>query len=165
MSILRSLKKGGHCKAERGHIPGQGENLHSKILERGRAMHYDSKLPIEYYAESQLTAAYLHNRYVHADDTITPFEHIHKKRPNLAHLRPFGCIGYAFIPLEKRNHPLLLGKLELPGVRCRLLGYADDDELEEMKAYKVLLESDMNGIPCIMFSKNVTFDENAEMTL
>jgi hypothetical protein len=162
------LKKEGIVKQKgepyEHHIPGQGENAHSKILERGRTMLYASKLPIEYYAEAQLTAAYLHNRYVHADDIITPYEHIHKKRPNLAHLRPFGCIGYAFIPLEKRNHPLLLGKLELPGVRCRLLGYADDDDLEEMKAYKVLVESDMNGSPYIMFTKNVTFDENAKLT-
>lgn len=113
-----------------------------------------SKLPAQYYAEAQLTAAYIHNRCAHGDDTIIPFEHIYKRKPNLAHLRPFGCVAYAHIPAEVRS------KLESSAVKCRLLGYLDADDVIEHQGYKLLRESDL----AIVFSRDVRFDEGDPLT-
>jgi hypothetical protein len=92
----------------------------------------DSKLPALYYSEAQLCAVYLHNRSVHGKDSITPFEHIFKRKPSVQHLIPFGCHGYLYIKKERRNQQLNMGEIEPVAVKCRMIGYADDDELEEI---------------------------------
>ena len=113
----------------------------------------DSNLPSSFYADAQLTAAYIHNRTVHSKDDITPYQHIYGKKPDISHLRPFGCVAYAHIPAELRS------KLDPPAVRCRLLGYLDDDDSVELKGYKLLRESDMT----ILHSRDVRFDEFTPM--
>lgn len=45
-------------------------------------------------------------------------------------------------------------KLEPSGVRCRLLGYLDDDDTEECKGYKLLDETNMK----IIMTDDVRFD-------
>ena len=119
-----------------------------------RAILIASRLPATFYNEAQLIAVYLFNRTVHGNDSITPYEHIYGYRPNLAHLRPFGCIAYAYIPLEHRN------KLEDTSEKCRLIGYLDDDDTDERQGYKLLRESDR----AIVFSRDVVFDENSVPT-
>ena len=131
--------------------PGKAERVHRTVMSFARAMLLASKLPVIFYNEAQLTAAYLHNRTVHGADSITPYEHIYGYRPNLAHLKPFGCVAYAYIPLENRN------KLADTSERCRLLGYLDDDANDERQGYKLLRESD----GAIVFSRDVVFDEAA----
>lgn len=73
---------------------------------------------------------------------------IYGRKPNFSHLRPFGCICYAHIPLETRS------KLENSAEKCRLLGSGDDDSTEEVKGFKLLRESDRsifysNDVCCI----------------
>ena len=45
-----------------------------------------------------------------------------------------------------------------------MLGYADDDETEEMKVYKVLITETWEGLPLIdpyiIYTNEVVFDEN-----
>jgi hypothetical protein len=79
------------------------------------------------------------------EETITLNEHILRQKTNLSHLRPFGAVCYSCIPIEKRS------RLDGTAHKCRLLGYGDGDNVEQYKAYKLLVEN--NGI-C---SKNVTF--------
>jgi hypothetical protein len=134
--------------------PAKGERVHLTIMSFGRAMLIDSKVPLIFYNEAQLTAAYLYNRTVHGHDIITPYEHIYGFRPNLSHLRPFGCVAYAYIPVEHRN------KLADTSERCRLIGYLDDDATDERQGYKLLRESD----GAIVFSRDVVFDEEAILT-
>jgi hypothetical protein len=131
--------------------PGRAERVHPSIMRRARAMLLDSKLPSTYYAEAQLTAAYLHNRMVHGSAIKTPFELVYGRRPDLSHLRPFGCIAYAHVAQERRS------KLAPAAERCRLLGYGDDDDTEEIKGYKLLRERDY----AIVYSSDVRFDEAA----
>jgi hypothetical protein len=135
------------------HHPGKVERAHQTVLRHARAMLKESLLPPKYYNEAQNTAVYLFNRTVHGKDTITPYEHIFKRAPNLKHLKPFGTVCYAFIPPEKRS------KLEDSGIKCRLLGYGDDFETEEIKGYKLLNESDGT----IFWSDSVIFDQNGKM--
>jgi hypothetical protein len=54
-----------------------------------------SKLPYNYYLDAQLTACYIWNREYHKGLDVTPYEAIYKRKLNVAHLMPFGCIGYA----------------------------------------------------------------------
>jgi hypothetical protein len=82
-----------------------------------------------------LTACYLLNRWSEKGK-LSRFEKFFGKEPKVDHLRPFGSIGNSYIPPEKR------GKMEPTREKCRLLGYADDFESEEMAGYKILLESD-----------------------
>jgi hypothetical protein len=135
------------------HHPGKAERAHQTILRNARAMLKDSMLPPKYYDEAQRTAVYIFNRTVHGKDTITPYQHIFKKEPDLKHLRPFGSVCYAFIPPEKRS------KLSDSGIRCRLLGYGDDFGVEEIRGYKLLNEIDGT----IFWSDSVIFDKDSPM--
>ena len=40
-------------------------------MYQARALLQDSQLPPSYYAEAQLTGAYIHNRLIHGTDSIT----------------------------------------------------------------------------------------------
>ena len=133
--------------------PGKAERVHQSILQQGRCMLISSNLPPMFYADAQLTAAYLHNRTVHASDSKTPYEHIYGRKPEISHLRPFGCVAYARIPSELRS------KLQPAAEKCRILGYLDDDDSVEMKGYKLLRESDL----AIIHSRDVRFDEKITM--
>jgi len=133
------------------HHPGKGERCHQTILRNGRTNHKQSKLPLHMYNESQKYSAYMFNRTVHGLDTITPYEHIIGRPPNLAKLQPFGCVCYAFIPPQKVH------KLEDNGIRCRLLGYGDDFEVEETTGYRLIREDDGT----IFYSDSVRFPKVA----
>ena len=130
------------------HHPGKVERAHQTILRQARSMLKASLLPPKYYDDAQRTSAYIFNRTVHGNDTITPYEHVFKRVPDLKHLRPFGTVCTAFVPPEKRS------KLNDSGIRCRLLGYGDDFDLEESKGYKVLSENDGT----IFWSDSVKFE-------
>jgi len=135
------------------HHPGKVERAHQTILRQARAMLRESLLPPKFYNEAQKTSAYIFNRTVHGNDTITPYEHVFNRPPTLKHLQPFGTVCYAFIPPEKRS------KLEDSGIRCRLLGYGDDFETEEIKGYRLLNEQDGT----IFWSDSVVFDKTGKM--
>jgi hypothetical protein len=149
------------------HHPGIVENANYNVTRHARSMLIDSKLPAKFYSEAQLCAAYLHNCTVHSGRTLTPREMCGQKKKPIKDLIPFGTHGYAFLKKEWRDKPTRLGKLEPVAVVCRMLGYADDDETEEMKGYKVLITHSWEGKPLlepyIIYTNEVTFDENKEM--
>jgi hypothetical protein len=95
----------------------------------------------------------LFNRMPHGSDSKSPYEHLFGRPPNLKHLKPFGVVSYAYVPPEKRNN------LEDSGNKCRLLGYGDDFNTEEIKGYRLLREDDLS----IIFSDNVTFHSELRM--
>jgi hypothetical protein len=150
------------------HFPGKVENANYNITRHSRSMLLEAKLPAKYYTEAQLCAAYLHNCFVHSGQTKSPREMVGQRKKSIKDLVPFGTHGYALLKDEWRNRPTKLGKLEPVAVACRMLGYADDDESEEMKGYKVLVTESWEGLPLtdpyIVYSNEVTFDENKHMT-
>ena len=75
---------------------------------------------------------------------MTPEEAWSGRKPNVEHLRIFGCIAYAHIPDEKRK------KLDDKGVKCIFLGYSDVS-----KAYKLFDPITEK----IIISRDVIFDE------
>ena len=77
-------------------------------------------------------------------------EKFYQRKFRTDHLRPFGSICYAYIPKEKLDF-----KFDPVRVRCRLLGYADDEEVETMDGYVLLIESTRD----IIYSKDVVFSK------
>jgi hypothetical protein len=149
------------------HHPGMVENANYNVTRHARSMLIDSKLPAKFYSEAQLCAAYLHNCMVHSGKELTPREMCGQRRKPLSELIPFGTHGFAFLKREWRDQTGKLGKLEPVAVACRMLGYADDDETEEMKGYKVLITESWEGKtlvdPYIIYTNEVTFDESKAM--
>ena len=131
------------------------------ILHRSRAIHIDSNLPVQFYTDAQDCAVYTHNRIIHGNQAKTPYEQIYGHPPDMQLSQiPFGCVGYMFIPKELRNKDDKLGKLEPSAKRVRCLMYGDDDSMEEIKGYKVLVENDMS----IIYTKNVKWQREEPMT-
>jgi hypothetical protein len=54
------------------------------------------------------------------------------------------------VPAETRS------KLAPSAIRCRLIGYGDDDETEEIRGYKFIEEAD---IKMVIYSSDARFDE------
>jgi hypothetical protein len=136
------------CPPYRHSHPGKAERAHQTILRNARSMLIASNLPVEYYVDAQLMATYLYNRTIHGKNTLTPYELMYDKKPDLSHLYPFGCVCYSQVPEETRN------KLEPSGLECRLVGYGDSDDPIEFKGYKLL---DVNSRRTI-HSRDVIFD-------
>ena len=155
--FLSYLEEQGIVKQKGGayihHVPGKAERVHQSITRVGRALLLASYLPTMFYADAQLTASYIHNRTIHSGQTKTPYEFIYGRPSTFLNFRVFGSICFAFIPSEKRD------KLEPVREKCRMLGYADDDDTEEMKGYKLLCEKDGS----ILYSTDVIFKEDLPM--
>ena len=67
-------------------------------------MLHRAQLPNKYWTEAAFTACYLQNcSYTLALNYIIPFELWTGIKPNLCHLRIFGCKGFSHIPDEKRT--------------------------------------------------------------
>jgi len=64
----------------------------------------EKNLPNYFWAEAVATAVYIMNRtptaVVHS---MTPEEKFTGKKPDVSHLRVFGCIAYVHVPEEKRS--------------------------------------------------------------
>ena len=75
--------------------------------------------PLELWGEAALTACYIANRLPTSAlvSGITPFEAWHGYKPDVSHLRRWGCIAYAHIPEELRK------KLDPKGRKGILVGY------------------------------------------
>ena len=56
-----------------------------------------AELPTELWGEAAYTACYLHNRTPrnYEERVVTPEEMWTGEKPDLAHLRVFGCVAYA----------------------------------------------------------------------
>ena len=89
------------------------------IVEWARCALEDAGLYHKYLAEVVATLVYLMN-YIpsarHPDES--PFELWSKVRPNVAHLRAFGCDVYMEIPIIHID-----GKLSVQSKKLRLIGY------------------------------------------
>ena len=87
------------------------------LLEMVRSMMTQANLPISYWGDALLTAAYILNRVPSKSISSTPFELWTDKKPDLNNLQPWGSIGY--VHNTSHRH----GKLGPRGKKCFFLRY------------------------------------------
>jgi hypothetical protein len=117
------------------------------IMEAVKTMIHDHDLPMWLWEEATMTAVYVQNRLSHsALGFKTPEEMFTGKKPEVSHLKIFGCPVFIHIPKEKRN------KLEASGKKGIFVGY-----YEVSKAFRIYIP----GHRHIEISRDVTFDEDA----
>lgn len=115
-AYLRS--KGIRHELTIAHTPeqnGVAERMNRTLLESARAMIAHAGLPTNYWAEAVATAAYLRNRTTTSalKENKTPYEKWYERKPDVSHLKVFGCVAYAHIPdserwiRKQRNYGLL----------------------------------------------------------
>jgi Reverse transcriptase (RNA-dependent DNA polymerase)/gag-polypeptide of LTR copia-type/Integrase core domain/GAG-pre-integrase domain len=123
---------------------GVAERKNRTLCESARSMLFDANLPTKFWGEAISTACYVQNRLPTKAANKTPFELWSGVRPNIKHLRVFGCKAYAHIPKEKRT------KWDAKATEGVMVGYS-----ETSTGYRVL-HPDTNKIT---ISRTVEFDE------
>ncbi len=124
------------------------ERANRTIMECARSMIRAQGLDLEFWAEAVNTAIYIKNRCpTKALDSKTPQEAWTGTKPDVFHLRVFGCKTFAHIPDEKRS------KLESKSIPCVFLGYC-----EGTKAYCLMCLQTKR----IIKSRDVVFLEGTE---
>ena len=107
-------------------------------------MLFGAKLPQNFWAEAIPTAVYFRNHSAtKAVDGMTPFEVWHGEKPQINHLRVFGCISYAHVSMRH--------KLDSKARKYVLLGYGT-----ETKGYR-LYDPEKERILCscdVVFNKS-----------
>lgn len=89
-------------------LNGRAERLNRTLVEKIRALLFDSGMEKEMWGEALYTATYIINRSPTQSLKVTPYEMWEKKKPNLKNLQIFGCMTYAkslgpLKKLEKRS--------------------------------------------------------------
>ena len=97
---------------------GVVERYNRTIMEMVRFMLHHPGYPLELWGEAVLAACYLSNRLPsRALDGKTSFEAWFGYKPDVIHLRRWGCVVYAHIPEQLRK------KLDVKGQRGIFVGY------------------------------------------
>ncbi len=82
---------------------GIAEKKNRHIVEITHAMLNEKNFPNYFWAEAVAIIVYIMNRAptttIHG---MTPKEKFTSKKPNVSHLKVFGCIAYVHVPDEKR---------------------------------------------------------------
>ena len=123
---------------------GVAERLNRTLMEMVRTMLIESNLDQRFWGEAMSTAVYLRNRSPMAVIGMTPHEALYGEKPNMRHLRAFGCASYPLIMKDERK------KLDPVTKRCVLVGYGT-----EVKGYR-LYDSSRGKV---LYSRDVKFNE------
>ena len=107
LSPLRVKTKGIRHELTVPHSPqqnGVAERMNRTLMESAKTMIAHAKLPNFFWAEAEAvaTAAYVRNR-LPTTAFKTPYEKWYERKPNVSHLKVFGCIAYAHIPDVQRQ--------------------------------------------------------------
>ena len=105
----------------------------------------EKDMPHHYWVETGNTTVYIMNKTPSvAVHNVTPKEKYSGKKPDLSHLKVFGCIAYVHIPDELRS------KLDPKAEKCIFVGYS-----VEQKGYRCYVTRELR------VSRDVVFNEMA----
>lgn len=125
--------------------PEQNGVAERTLVELVRSMLSDAMLPKKFWAEALSTAVYLRNR---SPSKIvqgkTPFEALPNEKPDVGHLKAFGCLCYPHVVKDERQ------KFDPKARKCILLGYGT--QTKAYRLYDVVREK-------VFFSRDVVFEE------
>jgi len=98
---------------------GVAKRKKKHIVEIARAMLNEKNFPNYFWAEVVATIVYTMNQTpTVAIHGMTPEEKFTGKKPNVSHLRVFGCIAYVHVPNKKRS------KLDPKAEKCIFIRYS-----------------------------------------
>ena len=121
---------------------GRAERLNNTLQNSARSMLHDAGLQDELWADAMCTASYVRNRSPVTGLDKTPWEAFTGRRPDVSHLRVWGCKAFVHVPKQHRQ------KLDPVSEVGTLIGYEPGS-----KAYRILVDSR------VVVSNDVTFDE------
>jgi transposase InsO family protein len=125
---------------------GVVERRNQTVVEMARCLLKSMNVPAKLWGEAVSTAVYILNRCpTKSLDSVTPFEAWHKRKPNLSHLRTFGCVAHV-----KQNGPGL-NKLSDRSSKMVFIGYESGT-----KGYRFFDPSSNR----LVVSRDVIFEEN-----
>ena len=86
---------------------GRAEHIIHTIMEKGEAMRHDACIPQSWWEFSFEHATHVYNRTpMRRLNWRTPYEVLNGSKPDISHLRVFGCGAYVFLPPEVRKNKL-----------------------------------------------------------
>ncbi len=126
---------------------GVSERINRTLMESARSMLSHAGLQNNFWAEAVATAAYVRNRSPAStlSEGVTPYQKWYGHKPNLEHLRVFGCTAYAHVPDGQRQ------KLDKKAKKFRFVGYSI-----QSKGYRLLDEDTKR----ILVRRDVVFNES-----
>ena len=83
---------------------GMAERRNGVLFSMVRCALYQSRLPKDFWGEALNTSVYIANRLPIAD-RVSPFEAVYGRKPNLDHLRVFGCKAFVHEQRVKKLDP------------------------------------------------------------
>lgn len=124
---------------------GVAERMNRTLIESSRSMLSHASLPNCYWAEAVSTASYIRNRMRTSSLEVTSYERWYGRKPDLTHMRVFGCMAYAHVPDSIRQ------KLDSKAEKFRFIGYNVG-----VKAYRLYDEETRK----LVIRRNVKFNES-----
>jgi len=119
---------------------GVAEHFNRTVCLSARAMIIQSGLPKFFWAEAINTAAYTRNCLPTKATSVTPHERWFDYKPNISHIRVFGCLAYSHILEQLRS------KLDSKAEIMVLVGYASQSKeywLYNPNSKKVVIRRDV----------------------
>ena len=120
---------------------GVAERMNRTLMEMARSMMAHAGLRDRYWAEAVDAAAYTTSSI---KGFKTPYEVWKGEKPNIEHLKVFGCIAYAHVPDSQRQ------KLDKKAKKLRFVGYCT-----QSKGYRLLGENTSK----VFIRRDVIFNE------
>jgi transposase InsO family protein len=133
-----------HSTRNRPQQNGVAERANRTIDEHTTSLLSQANLPASFKADAVAAYIYVRNRCSNASGAKTPFERFYGKKPDVSHLRIFGCTSYVHVQRDKRTG--IGAHME----KCIFIGYPSD-----YKAWRLY-----NPATCkVVIAERAEFDE------
>lgn len=119
---------------------GVAERKNRTLVEMGRCLLIEAKLPKTFWGEAIATANYIQNRVVTRVTNTTPYQLWNDSKPDLNHLEIFGSKCFVYVPKVKRD------KLDNTGKEMIFVGYDGNSKAfrcYDATARKVIVSRDV----------------------
>jgi transposase InsO family protein len=102
---------------------GVAERMHRTIMDKVRTVLSSASMPAAFWPEAVKYVAHTINRLPSRSlGNTTPFELWTGQKPDISHLRPFGCVAFRHIPAQDRH------KLSDRSRECAMIGYTGNKQ-------------------------------------